>query len=323
MTAILLLACTKTVDSTTDTLGPPQRYSHVGTLDAAGDNLYIAGGSSEQGRRLDAWRFELESRTWTQLNDPPESLFRSTLVRPRDDAWVFAGTSSDGTESDRLWRWDLDDDTWTEHGGEPPGRYKAAAVATGESTWILHGGRTNDAGSDETLADVWAHDSDEDAWSRVPTAETHDERTRQALAFDGAQTVYLQGGIDGTDTRHDRVAALDLGDDWVWRDIEVEGETPGNRASHSMVVHDGRLIVWGGQGTDDTVWAFDIGTSTWSAISEGGPAGRDAQVTDLVGDTMIIMGGDPADDDNLPHFVNDVWAFDLVEHTWEELWAIE
>jgi len=315
---IWLLACTKTPVEP-ETQGPGQRYSHVGTLDQAGESLVIVGGSSEEGRRLDAWRFDLAARHWAPMSAPPESLFRSTLARSGDEAYVFGGTASGGDENDRLWRWDLVEDSWTQLEGAPTGRYKAAAVAIGEGAWLLHGGRNDDSGEDATLSDVWIWDG---AWTEVAPADGPGPRTRQGLAFDGDRTVWMQGGIDDTDTRHEDVWSFDL-DRLEWTEVPAVGEGPGVRASHTLVFHEDRLIVWAGHGDEDTVWAFDTLDHSWTRLAEGGPAGRDAQVTDLRDGVITIMGGDPADDETLPHFVNDVWQFDLTENSWQELWAIE
>ena len=315
---IWLLACTRTLEPPA-TEGPSQRYSHVGCLDEAGDSLLIVGGSSEQGRRMDAWRFDLADRSWEQLPDPPESLFRSTLVRLGGEAYVFGGTASGGTENDRHWLWDLDSGAWTQLEGGPVGRYKGAAAQASSDAWLLHGGRNDDSGEDETLEDLWLYDG---AWTELEVEGGPGPRTRQALAWDGATTIWLQGGIDHTDTRHEDVWSFDL-ESSTWTEHPAATEGPGVRASHTMVFHEGELIVWAGHGDEDTVWSFDVATSSWSRLAEGGPAGRDAQVTDLRDGVITIMGGDPADDENLPHFVNDVWQFDIASATWEELWAIE
>ncbi len=271
---------------------------------------------------MDAWRFSIDQRTWERLEDPPESLFRSTLVRFGDEALVFGGTSGGGEENDRLWKWGLSDGSWTAMEGAPGGRYKAAAEVVGEDVWMLHGGRTDDSGEEQTLSDAWLHSPQSGIWDEVTPAEDPGPRTRHALAWDGEATLWLQGGIDDDNTRHEDVWSFDL-DTRTWTGVPASGEGPGVRASHSMVFFDGDLIVWGGRGDDDTVWAFDTLDHSWRRLAEGGPAGRDAQVTDLHDGLLYIMGGDPSDDETLPSFVNDVWVLDIADGTWEELWAIE
>ena len=315
--ALALLAC-----KTEDTSGVPgPRYSHVGMLEADGAFFHVAGGSSEDGRVVDTWRYGLDTDTWEPRPDPPESIFRATAVPEGDDALVFAGTASGGDESNRLYRWSLADGSWTQvSGGRPPGgRYKAAAAMAGD-VMVVQGGRTNDSGENVTLQDVWVFDPADESWTELNTNGGPGPMTRQGLAWDSQrEMLWMQGGIDNDDERHDWLWSLDVASG-VWAQHEVAGDTPGVRASHTFLEVGGKLLVWGGTSSDDSTWIYDPDTEAWTQHThETAPSPRDAQVADVTSDgaSLYLMGGDPAQD-LAGDFVADFWQLDLASMVWTE-----
>ena len=315
---IWLLACTKTTPEVPDV--PGYRYSHVGALDAADERLLLTGGSSEEGRRIDAWAYELASGEWIRLGEPPETLFRSTLVVREDEAWIFSGSGEGSVESERLWHWDLSTDTWTEKSGGPPGRYKAAAVRIGDQM-LVQGGRFDDEGETLTREDLWLYDLDQDSWQELAIEGGPGPMTRQALLWDeDAGLVYMNGGIDETDTRHSWIWALDW-DEKTWTLVADDEQGSPNHASHSFWKQDAdTLCAWGGSGDEEAIWCYDLASAAWATAGGLGPATRDAQIFDISEDgaTAWMMGGDPRDDENLPHFTNDVWSLELATLEWTE-----
>lgn len=320
---LMLLACAKSDPSATV---PRYRYSHVGTFNDAGTHLYITGGSGSGGKRRDAWRIALgvdgqDTGEWESLGEPDRDIFRSTLVREpgTDIAWVFGGSeNSESTESASLERWDLSTDTWTSFGeGGPAGRYKADAVWDG-SRMLLFGGRFDDDEDTLTRSDLWAWDPAAQTWTELSPTGGPGALTRTSMALGTDGLVYMSGGIDGDDTRYDWVWTLDPST-LAWSEVPVTGETPGNRASHSSHWYDGKLWVWGGSGQDNALWSLDPAAGTWTATEGDAPLGRDAQVTASPdGRHLFIMGGDPADDESAPNFVNDIWEVDLDTQVWTQ-----
>ncbi len=320
---LMLLACTQSDPTATV---PRYRYSHVGAFNEAGTHLYISGGSGSGGKRRDAWRIPLGvdgqgTGEWEELSAPPRDVFRSTLVREpgTDIAWVFGGSEgSESTESASLERWDMAGDSWTRMGeGGPSGRYKGDAVWDG-SRMLVFGGRFDDDEDTETLGDLWAFDTDSETWSELSPTGSPGALTRTSMALGSDGLVYLSGGIDAEDERYDWVWTLDP-TTLEWNEVAVTGTTPGHRASHSSHWYDGQLWVWAGSGQDNALWALDPVAGTWSTSESAGPLGRDAQVTSSPdGRHLFIMGGDPADDDAAPNFVNDVWEVDLDTQIWTE-----
>jgi hypothetical protein len=132
----------------------------------------------------------------------------------------------------------------------------------------------------------------------------------------------VHGGVDQDEERQDWLWTLDL-DNRLWNRRSWEGEGPPVRASHTFVVTDRGLLVWGGNASDTASWLFDVENSTWTERDmEPAPLARDAQVADLHqnGDTLYLIGGDPVSEE-VPDFVADVWSMDVASGEWREIAA--
>lgn len=298
---------------------PSERYSHVAALAPGGAALHIAGGAGLGGKRVDAWRLDLERGRWEQAPSPPEPIFRAVIGGPTGAPWVFGGTVLEDAESDRLYRWALDSGAWTleDAGGGPAGRYKAAGAWDGERLWV-HGGRADDDGAVTTWEDLWAWE--DGAWSAAGEVGPG-PITRQGLAWDAARGVlWCHGGLDGEGTRLDTLWRYTPG--LGWEAIPSAGPAPAQRASHTVAVWEGRVLVWGGHPTDTAAWWFDPDTATWEEVpASEAPAPRDAHAWALDEDAGLLhlMGGDPFDEDPLPEFTADVWTLDLASGAWTPL----
>ncbi len=111
----------------------------------------------------------------------------------------------------------------------------------------------------------------------------------------------------------------------TWREITPsEGPAPQARfnaaATYDPVAQ--RMILFGGRtssGDLNDVWAFDLSEETWTEITPGGgpvpdPRSTHNAVYDADERRMLIWSGQKLQGGR--EFLNDVWAFDLEEHTW-------
>lgn len=127
-----------------------------------------------------------------------------------------------------------------------------------------------------------------------------------SVAIDGL--LYVFGGQN---------SGGDLADLWVY-DPATDGWTELTsdsipRKRHTAVVHNGKMIIFGGDGTSlfNDVRIYDPATDSWSA---GTPAtlARRSHAAAVIGDTMYIFGGK---DDSSVELTN-LEAYDLVQETW-------
>jgi len=111
-----------------------------------------------------------------------------------------------------------------------------------------------------------------------------------------------------------------------WTELHPAGDTPvprGNPAAvYDPIGH--RLVAFGGRvpgGEVNDVWSLDLAAHRWNEITPGSgptptPRWSHNAVYDPSGHRMLIWSGRRGGT-----LYNDVWAFDLSEHTWTELVA--
>lgn len=292
---------------------PDARYSAVGVLDADDRGLHLVGGADVEGRRRDAWRYDLAEDRWERWPDAPQEVFRATAVRLGDDAWVFGGTTDGGRVSADLLRWSLVDGSWevVDAGPGPGPRYKHAAVAV-DGRMVVHGGH-DDAGG--VWSDAWAFDPLTRSWTSLGEAGSG-ALYRQGMALAPSGEVWVHGGLDGGFTRVDRFWSWDV-EAGVWTALPAG---PAERASHTVVTTASGLLVWSGHPDDTAVWTWD--GAAWSAVEAPGPVARDAQVSAATSDgsAVWVYGGDPFDDLTV-EFLDDLWRWDVAESRWTEVRA--
>lgn len=69
----------------------------------------------------------------------------------------------------------------------------------------------------------------------------------------------------------------------------------------------------------DDLWAFDLASDGWVALPGPGPTPRSNHVAAVVGDRLIVYGGNASTDGLAFTPLGDTWAFDLVAEQWSPL----
>jgi N-acetylneuraminic acid mutarotase len=233
------------------------------------------------------------------------------------------GGNTDGSNFNDVWALSLSSETWTSvvtsGDGPSPGWGSSAVLDAATNTMIIYGG----TGAPE---DVWALSLSSHTWTNIPTSNKPTGRYVHTAVFDAAtNSMYIFGGYGPT-----------LFDTWAlsfssnpytsntWTSISTSG--PSKRYSHSSVLDPATrtVYIFGGY-TDDgssylnDVWALSLSSNTWTPVSTSGdgPSARSSHsfVFDAATSAMYIMGGY----DNTGSCLNDVWALNLLSHTWSVL----
>ena len=110
----------------------------------------------------------------------------------------------------------------------------------------------------------------------------------------------------------------------TWTELTTTGN-PSPRANASAIYYpsENKIIMFGGRsssGPSSEVWSLNLNTNEWENITPASgsmPAGRFTPnaVYDSLMNRMIIWSGQGTE------LYNDVWAFDLRNHSWQQLWA--
>lgn len=179
--------------------------------------------------------------------------------------------------------------------------------------------------------ELWAFYPDCNAWELVD-ASGPGARGRHVAALDadaGRMIVYggrYRDGTSGNYTNLDDTWAFDFATD-TWSEVSSGG--PGGRSTAAGVVAGGKLVIYGGNMSEDggsydsqkDVWSLDFATGTWEELSPGsGPGKRifHAAAVSADGSTMYVYGG--GDDGAFTGpFFGDLWALDLQDPSWTEV----
>lgn len=151
--------------------------------------------------------------------------------------------------------------------------------------------------------------------------------------------LYLFGGVHdyyGADryTFHDHLYRFDTVERH-WTRLAPTGPAPSPRAFTAAVADPRRgcLYVFGGTRYEritptgvegyqafDELWAYQPDENRWHLLSapEAGPAGRASPALWLAGDRLHVFGGAGPS----VRTFDDLWAFDLVGHTWQQLSSV-
>ena len=186
-------------------------------------------------------------------------------------------------------------------------------------TLYLHGGRSKG----NTLADLWAYDLRQGAWtSLVPAGDAPTARFGHNALFDQSRGRFLVFGGQGRGNEFfSDVWAYDPAAD-AWTRLADNGVGPTDRYG-SCIGYDGpadRFLISHGfthDGRFDDTWAFSLADDTWTDISPDSPRPGERCLHTCVYDTaanaLVLFGGQ----NNSVSQLGDTWV--LQDQVWTEV----
>ena len=203
---------------------PCPRSFHAPTSAAGDPRLFVFGGCGASGRLADLWEFDVRSRAWRRLPDPPSDVRGrggATLEAAGGALWLAGGFA--GEETSDVLRFDLAAETWTRRADAAEWlrpRSVCSSFAAHDAVYLF-GGEVDpsekghlgaggfaddlvalDANTGEPLETVVTSAEQPSArgWAGAATVETSEPHTSRAVLF---------GGLAGDDNSPER-----LGDAW-------------------------------------------------------------------------------------------------------------
>lgn len=174
--------------------------------------------------------------------------------------------------------------TWEQRGVLSVPRDDFATAVVGDDIWVL-GGMTGDRGT--RLDSVEVLDTATGRWRLADT------RVPEGLAsFEGVAVgheIYLFGGLSTRSRATDFAAVLDTRSG-RWRRLPA---LPTPRYAHTVTLHDGRIYVIGGDGSQgpvEQVDVFDPATEAWSTAAPM-PQARGSHDAVSLGEVVYVLGG--------------------------------
>jgi N-acetylneuraminic acid mutarotase len=232
---------------------PTGRIGHTAVCNAEKGCLYVWGGVNEtadRGSRYmdDLFRFDIGTSTWHTVatnGEKPCARAFHTAVLYRGLMYIFGGCNGKG-RFNRIFRMDPETGSCAilNTSGDPPTtRYCHTAVQY-QASMIVFGGKCGGRNSNKRLADMFSYDFGTGGWTNiVQSGEIPESRSAHTSVVSGSKMLMFGGRNANGDCCED-LYEFNLVTD-TWRRVEIRSPLFG-RARHSAVVHNERLVVFGG-----------------------------------------------------------------------------
>jgi hypothetical protein len=234
-------------------------------------------------------------------------------------AYLFGGRNGSRVHRD-LWRYDLEGATWEALDPEPEGpsaRFGHTALWVDGIGLVIWSGQ---AGS-SFFADLWAYDSDTEAWRELPGAGARPPARYGSCAGTGPDgRMWISHGF--TDQgRFDDTRAYDFAAR-RWSDETPDGEKPIIRCLHDCLwTADGRFLLYAGQTNSDPyladLWSLVPGggetPTAWTGLGQQAPPGRNLYALATLPERALVFGGAGEGGERL----DDLWTLSYADLTFE------
>jgi hypothetical protein len=208
---------------------PGVHHSLALAYDPQENAVVLFGGFDNDGFETDdTWKFDCDSREWSDLGPLTTPLARYGHVMVYDESInlivMTAGNTATQGHQDDTWTFNVTSNTWTElspTGSPDQLKWPSMTYDSVNHKCILFGGQIGDFAVDRT----WIYDTQLNTWTRAYTVEMPSPRINSGLAFDPEyNATILFGGwiIDGG--QYDDTWTY-LYDSNVWTDMEAGSES--------------------------------------------------------------------------------------------------
>jgi len=207
----------------------------------------------------------------------------------------------------------------------PVGRWGLMIADVGDGTAFVYGGTTiTAAGSGTTSNEFWRFDGRGDTPTFAPVAATGDAPPRYCGCvgyLPDTQTVLMIGGRNPAEAPAETWALAE----GAWSRVVVPSTPPGViGCAMAWSRARGALYLFGGGGAaagfSARIWRYDPAAPAWVMLDATGPRGRydDAFVALPDGRTLLMVAGARGAQAGAG-FYNDVWRFDTMDETWQQV----
>ena len=253
----------------------------------------------------DLHRLDLTSLRWTHVAPAgqmaPSPRDRMVAVAWKTDMYIFGGFDG-SARTNELWKFDTVRLLWSQIVSDPPSaRHSHSAVVKDGRIYVLFGYDGN------YRADVHVFDIIRGAWVLLEARGQIPRPRYRSSAVVFADKIFIFGGHDGT--RHlDDLFCLDLlTNSWALVDHttgpicrtpspSIAGHSrscPTARDSHTAIVHDARMLVFGGSSgaARNDFWEYRFEQNRWTQIEIEPGIARFCHTAVLFSDRMYIHAG--------------------------------
>jgi N-acetylneuraminic acid mutarotase len=191
----------ETWSEVTTSTDPGEHHSLAMAYDPKENAVILFGGFNSDGVETDdTWKFDLETREWSDLAPETTPLARYGHVMVYDESieqivMTCGNTATQGHQQD-TWGFDASSNTWTElatNGNPDRLKWPSMTYDTVNQKAILFGGQIGD----DPVSGTWIYDGILNSWQKRYPDNPPGPRINTGLAFDSSNNVIvLYGGAD-------------------------------------------------------------------------------------------------------------------------------
>ena len=151
------------------------------------------------------------------------------------------------------------------------------------------------------------------AWTQKTTGAISARQEASSVFYNGK--MYVFGGFDSGGSYENDIWEYDIaGDSWAQK--TPTGGPPAIRCSHTAVVYNGKMYIFGGYtgspaSRKNDIWEYDIAGNSWTQKTSGA-TGRNGHTAIVYNGEMYIFGGYNAS----AAILNDVWKYNIAGDSW-------
>ena len=250
--------------------------------DPLGNRVIVFGGRTGSTYLNDLWAFDLDSKSWVELNaqgtPPSPRRGHNAIYDPmarRMISWAGQGDGG-GSFFDEVWALDLETLQWLNVSPDmsPPARYGSASVYDpAEHRLVSFAGFS----AQRRFDDVQAFDLGSQTWQDLAPEMGPIRRCLHTAALDPARSrMIIFGGQSNVLRHHNDLWVFDFVTN-LWTEAPADAPPSGRFFTSSLVDSDGSFIVFGGttaSGSSDETWRYDFGGEQWTSLEIFDPPSR-------------------------------------------------
>jgi N-acetylneuraminic acid mutarotase len=213
-------------------------------------------------------------------------------------------------------------DQWQqlEPNNSPPERFGHTMVTINNKPYVFGGvnyvSNEQHIVNEQLFNDIWAWNNAEAEWLEIPQTNPPPARyAHSAVAWNGKMYVFFGQGSSGN--FFEDMWSYDPNNN-IWNEITPEGPRPKARASHSAVVIDDAIYVFGGETEDWTfsneLFKYDPNSNRWEQKAAMPAGGRREHAAAAVAGKMYIFCGEDGENP-----LDDLWVYVPTENKWTQL----
>ncbi|ESL07743.1 hypothetical protein TRSC58_04564 [Trypanosoma rangeli SC58] len=284
---------------------PPGRIGHTLCANSAETKVFLYGGVNDRNESIsnyldDLYVFDVNKKRWSKIEMTGQvqcSRAFHSAVYYDGKIYIFGGCNGRGRFNKLFSTTEEGNCTQILANGQPPStRYCHSAVLF-EKCMYIFAGKCGGRNSNRRLSDLYLFDFRKNAWMECPQHGDPPTPRSAHAAFTCGRNMIMFGGRSARGECCEDMYMYNY-DTCMWRQIESPNSASFfGRARNSVVVHHGRVVVfggWNGKKKLNDLFTYHVDANTFEVMhepDENCPSRRECHVAVVCKNTMVVFGG--------------------------------